>query len=461
MTFLESLLKPHAAAGEYPLTSSVVLELLGWDKRTHAGPPVDEESAFDSSAVWRAVNLIAGTAAGLPLHAYVDLAGGGRERLPVGDTAADLLDDPHPDMTPFELHELTYQRLCTWGNAYFWKLRDGSGVIRDLWPIHPGAVKTGRADDGTKVYVIDGDEDNAVGDARILHIPGFGYDGVCGVSVIRAARQGISLGLAAEEFGAKLFANGSLATGLLQVEQRLDTHAATEIKKVWKAGGTGLDGAHDVRVVGSGAKYVQLTIPPEDAQFLQTREFQVTEVARWFGIPPHMLAQVDKSTSWGSGIEAQQIAMVVYTFGPWLTRVEQRFTKMFREIDRPSGAVRQRLARGPRRYAKYALQGLLRGDAASRAAFYQTMWGLGALSTNDIRALEDLAPVAGGDARYVPLNYGLLGDPAPAPAAALNASAAGRVLAAARGARPVVDGQLDLDLSVDNDVAIEGTTTDA
>jgi len=530
VTLVETLLgRPRNATleGTLPLTATTLVEVLGWDKKSHAGIHVDEKSAMGLSAVWRAVNLISGTAAGLPLHAYTDLADGGRQRLEPGDAAADLLDDPHPDMTPFELYELGYQSLCTWGNTAFWKLRDRSGVLRDLWWIEPSRIKYGRAKDGTKVYVIDGDEENAVGDARILHIPGFGYDGVCGVSPIRAARQGLALGLAAEEFGAKLFANGSLATGVLQVEQRIDTEAATEIKKIWKQGGTGLEGAHDVRVVGSGAKFERLTIPPEDAQFLQTREFQVTEVARWFGIPPHMLAQVDKSTSWGSGIEVQQIAMVTYTFGSWLTRWEQRFTKMLREVDKPlaDGTGRRYQSKGPRRYAKYSLQGLLRGDSKSRAEFYRTMWEIGALSTNDVRRLEDMAPVDGGDARYVPLNFGQLGEPSVDPAAggeqqpaepaaavaarvaqqaylavgkvlgvdearalvraagaelddrtaaevfadvppapgggtpaALNASDAGRVLAAARGARPVVDGQLDLDLTVGSDVDSEGTT---
>lgn len=541
MTLVETLLgRPRNATleGTLPLTSTTLVEVLGWDKKSHAGIHVDEKSAMGLSAVWRAVNLISGTAAGLPLHAYTDLPDGGRERIEPGDPAADLLDDPHPDMTPFELYELGYQSLCMWGNTAFWKLRDRSGVLRDLWWIEPSRIRYGRAKDGTKVYVVDGDEENAVGDARILHIPGFGYDGVCGVSPIRAARQGLALGLAAEQFGAKLFANGSLATGVLQVEQRLDTEAATEIKKLWKAGGSGLDGAHDVRVVGSGAKFERLTIPPEDAQFLQTREFQVTEVARWFGIPPHMLAQVDKSTSWGSGIEVQQIAMVTYTFGSWLTRWEQRFSKMLREVERPltdSTSGRRYASRGPRRYAKYALQGLLRGDSKSRAEFYKAMWDIGALSTNDVRRLEDMPPVEGGDVRYVPLNYGRLGDPAvdstadqavdpaaggqesgpaepaaataakvaqqaylavgkvlgvdearalvraagadlddrtaaevfaadlpPAPgggAPAFNASDAGRVLASARGARPVVDGQLDLDLGVDSGAAIEGTTS--
>lgn len=406
MTALQALRRrgPVAALeGPYPLTESTVVQWLTEGIKTWTGKAVTVPTALEFSAVYRAVTLISGTLAGLTMHGYTK-DGSVRVPLPDDDQLAQLLDDPHPDMTPFELWELVYGAILLWGNAYLRVLRDPLGRIRELWWVDPGCVKAGRADDGTKVYVIDHGlpTQQVHTDDTMLHIPGFGYDGVCGVSVIRAARHGIGVALAAEEYGGRLFGNGSLATGILQTEQRLDQTAASELKALWKAAGTGLESAHDVRVVGSGAKFQQLTIPPEDAQFLQTREFQVTEVARWFGLPPHMLAQVDKSTSWGTGIESQQIAMVVYTFALYFNRVEQRITKLARRIP------------GPRRYVKVGVEGLLRGDSASRSAFYNTMFNLGALSTNEIRALEDLPPVPGGDVRYRPLNLGVLGEPDPA-----------------------------------------------
>lgn len=377
-----------------PLTSTTLLDFLSGPK-VHAGVAVTEKSSLGMPAVWRAVNLIAGTAASLPLHAYRQ---DGDVRQPVlTGNAAELLDNPHPDMTPFELWELAYGSLCLWGNTYFHKLRDQTGRLRELWWIAPNRVRAGRSSvDGSKVYELDGNLDDPHTDDTILHIPGFGYDGICGVSPIRLARQGIGLALAAEEFGARLFGSGSLASGILQTEQRLDQASADALKARWKAKVSGLGNAHDVAVLDHGAKFQQLTIPPEDAQFIESRRFQVAEVARMFGVPPHMLMDTDKSTSWGTGIEQQTIGWVVFTLRPtYLTRVEQRLTKMLR----PQAV-----------YARYSLEGLLRGDSAARAEFYTKLWTLGVLSTNDIRRLEDMPPVEGGDVRYRPLNMGRLGE---------------------------------------------------
>jgi HK97 family phage portal protein len=209
--------------------------------------------------------------------------------------------------------------------------------------------------------------------------------------------------VAAEAYGAKLFGSGSLATGILQTEQRLEPKQADALKSRWKAKAAGIANAHDVVVLDAGAKFQQLSIPPGDAQFIESRKFQIDEVARMFGIPPHMLMQVDRSTSWGTGIEQQLIGFVQFSLQPtYLTRVEQRITKILK----PQPV-----------YAKYSLEGLLRGDSAARSAFYTAMWNIGVLSTNDIRRLEDQAPVGPeGDVRYRPLNMGELGRPDPAPA---------------------------------------------
>lgn len=382
---------------QYPLTAATLVDWLAGPK-VAAGVNVNETASLGMPAVWRAVNVIAGTCASLPLHAYRtrdDI------RLPAGNgQAARLLSDPHPDLTPFELWEVVYSHIALWGNAYLRILRNQLGQIAELWPIHPGRVRAGReSETGTKVYQIDGEE-RAWTDAEILHIPGFGYDGICGVSPIRAARQGIGLALAAEEYGARLFGSGSLATGILQTEQRLDQAAADALKARWKAKVSGLASAHETVVLDAGAKFQQLSIPPEDAQFIESRRFQIAEIARMYGVPPHMLMDTERSTSWGTGIEQQGIGFVVYTLRPWLTRVEQRVSKLLK----PQPV-----------YAKYTVEGLLRGDSAQRAAFYTAMWQIGALSTNDIRRLEDAAPVDGGDVRYRPLNMGVLGQADPAP----------------------------------------------
>lgn len=375
-----------------PLTSAALVDWLGGPK-THAGVDVTEKSAMGITAVWRAVNLLGGGAAALPLHAY-DAADDGRKRSAPGTPAARLLATPHPDLTPFEFWELVYCHLLLWGNAYVRILRNRIGEIQELWPLHPGRVRAGReSDTGRKVYEVDASGEPFYDD-KILHIPGLGYDGICGVSPIRLARQGIGLALAAEEYGARLFGSGSLASGILQTEQRLEQGQADALKTRWKAKMTGLGSAHDVAILDAGAKFQQLSIPPEDAQFIESRKFQIDEIARMFGIPPHMLGQVEKSTSWGTGIEQQSIGFVVFTMKTWLVRVEQRVTRLV----------------GPRSFAKYSVEGLLRGDSKQRADFYKAMWDIGVFSTNDIREMEDRPGVgAPGDVRYRPLNMGVLG----------------------------------------------------
>ena len=383
-----------------PISSERIAEVLGATP-TDAGVDVTPSKSLAMSAVWRAVNLLAGTLGSLPLHPYRKLASGGRELVTSGQ-AAQLLDNPHRDMTPFELWELVMAHVLLWGNAYLWLVRDQNNKPLFFEGIHPSRVKPGRTSDGTKVYAIDGgkivatdvrlESSRVVGE--LLHIPGFSVDGIVGLSPIAMARQGIGLALAAEQYGAKLFGSGSLATGVLETDRKLTEDQANAVMTRWKTKRAGMKSAHEVIVLDSGAKFHQLTIPPVEAQFLESRRFQVSEIARMFGVPPHMLMDTEKSTSWGTGIEQQSIGFVVYTLRPWLTRIEQRVTRVLK----PEPV-----------YARFSVEGLLRGDSKQRADFYRSMWEIGALSTNDVRALEEQEPVEGGDVRYVPLNFGALG----------------------------------------------------
>jgi HK97 family phage portal protein len=377
-----------------PISSATILEFLGGE-RSHAGVSVSETKSMGMPAVWRAVTLNAGTAASLPLHVYRK-GDTTREALTTGQSAA-LLDSPHPDMTPFELWELGYGHLQLWGNMYFRKLRNEFGQVVELWGIHPSQVKAGRdSKSALKIYQVTDEYGypEPLTDREILHVPGFGYDGVCGVSPIRAARQGLGLALAAEEYGARLFGNGSLASGILQTEQRLEQGAADALKARWLAKTAGLSHAHEPVILDSGAKFQQLTIPPEDAQFIESRRFQISEIGRLFGVPAFLMGETEKSTSWGTGLEQQAQGWVTFDLRRLLIRVEQRLTQMLR----PSNV-----------YARYSVEGLLRGDSSARAGFYRQMWELGVLSTNELRALEDRGPVEGGDQRYRPLNMGALG----------------------------------------------------
>lgn len=390
MTFLAPLFRASLESPQTPISSESVGALFE-GAPSDAGVTVTESRALTMTSVWRAVNLIAGSIASLPLHAYRN-SGEGRQVVASG-RAARLLDAPHEDLTPFEFWELLCAHILLWGNGYAWISRTNQHGDMKLVGLHPSRVKPGRTSDGKKVYAIDGGA--IVGtDADVLHIPGFSIDGITGLSPIAMARQGIGLALAAEQYGAKLFGSGSLATGVLETDQSLTEDQANTVMARWRQKRTGMQSAHEVVVLDRGAKFHQLTIPPQEAQFLESRRFQVSEIARMFGVPPHMLMDTDKSTSWGTGIEQQSIGFVVYTLRPWLTRIEQRVTRLLK----PEPV-----------YARFSVEGLLRGDSKQRGEFYQLMWNLGAFSTNEIRALEEQGPVEGGDVRYRPLNYGVLG----------------------------------------------------
>lgn len=375
-----------------PLTDTSILQALGMEQTTFSGKNVNEITALGLPAVWRAMQVTCNVPAALPFHAFRQ---DGSARIPAVGHGARLLDDPHPDMTPFEFWQTVYFHRRAWGNAYVRKLRNPLGQVQELWPIHPGRVKVGRESEaGRKVYAIDGGRE-VLSDDEILHLPGLGYDGICGVSPIRAARESIGMGLAAQEYGARLFGSGALATGVLQTEQRLTQAQADALSTRWKAKRTGLTSAHETVVLDKGAQFHQLSINPDDSQFLESRRFQVVEVCRWFGLPPFLMFETEKSTSWGTGLEQQALGWVKFDLGPDLTAVEQRVTK---HVLKPTPV-----------YAKYTLEGLLRGDTAARAAFYKAMWDIGVLSTNDILALEERPPVEGGEVRYRPLNMGELG----------------------------------------------------
>jgi HK97 family phage portal protein len=414
MTWLQALRGETRSSLEnpsIPITSQTLVDML-------VGPPADsgvhvsEKSALAMPAVYRAVALLSGTVASLPLHAYEEGADDTRRKVP-----AEIVDAPHPDLTRFEWLELALVHNLSWGNTYFRTLRDQTGKVTELWPIEPSRVRVGRAKSGHKVYAVSTtDLGSSAGlatgqdledrlpftDREILHVPGLGYDGTVGLSPIALARQGIGLAIAAERYGAKLFGSGNLLTGILTTDQKLSQDQAEVIKSRWKAQHSGLDAAHDIGVLGQGTKFQSITVPPEDAQFIESRRFQIAEVARIYGVPPHMLMDTERSTSWGTGIEQQSIGFVVWTLRPWLLRFEQRLSRLL-----PAG-----------QFVKFNVEGLLRGDSVQRAQFYKGMWDLGAFSTNEIRALEDRPPVEGGDVRYRPLNMGVLGEPDPAPAPA-------------------------------------------
>jgi HK97 family phage portal protein len=378
-----------------PLTASSLVSLLG-GQALKSGVSVTETNALHMPAVWRSVAVIANVAASLPLHTYT---AGTRDR-----TTVALLEDPHPELTRFELWRLVYVHRLLWGNAYLQKVRNGGGEVVQLWPIRPDRVKVDREkptpdNPGGKVFWIQ--DDNGIRQRRtsreILHLPALGYDGVTGCSPIRAAAEGIGLGMAAEKAAAKLYGSGNMISGVLQTEQRLNKEQAEQLKAGWNAKLSGYEAAGDIAVLDSGASFQPVTMPYKDSQFLESRQFQVVEVARMFGVPLFLLMETQKSTSWGTGLEQQAQGFVTWDLAPtWLAPTEQRVTKELL---------------GSSQYAKYQLGGLLRGDSSARATFYRAMRDSGAYSANDIRDLEDLTPIEGpeGDMRLQPMYMAPLG----------------------------------------------------
>ena len=364
-----------------PLTSMSLLDWMGGTS-SDSGISVSETSSLHMPAVWRCVALIAGVSAALPLHTYVK---GTRDR---ADSV--LLDDPHPELTPLELWRLAYVHRVLWGNAYLQKVYNGAGTLVQLWPITPERVQVGRVRPTAelptgKVFQVTDDQGvhRVLTSREILHIPGLGYDGVTGVSPVRMAAEGIGLAQAAEKSAGALFGRGNLLGGVLQTEQRLKPDQAEALRTRWDAASSGLANAQRTAVLDSGASFKPITMPNTDAQFLESRQFQVVEIARMFGVPPFLLMSTEKSTSWGTGLEQQAQGWVTFDLAPtWLAPTEQRITKELLDGGH---------------YAKYALQGLLRGDSSSRATFYRAMRDIGAFSANDIRALEDMPPIPGDE----------------------------------------------------------------
>lgn len=383
-----------------PLTSTSLLEVLG-GPLSDSGVRITERNALTMSAVYRCVTLISSVCAALPLHTYKSDS--------LEQVDSNLLSNPHPEMTSYELWRAVYAYRALWGNAYLQKIRDSVGRIKELWPIHPERVQVGRAkpielNPSGKIFKVydDAGNEHPMTSREIMHVPHLGYDGITGVSPVRLATQAIGIALAAETYAAKLFGSGNLLSGILQTEQRLQKADAERLQERWNRTMTGLDQARKVAVLDSGAKFQSLTMPNDDAEMLATRQFQVPEIGRFFGVPPFLLSDTERSTSWGTGLEQQSLGWVTYDLHPtWLAPTEQRITKEL--IPNTT-------------YAKYKVEGLLRGDSGARAAFYTALWGIGVLSPDEIRELEDRPPIPGGKGKgyFQPLNFTPLGTKPPA-----------------------------------------------
>ena len=362
---------------------------------TTAGKPVNEHTAMQMTAVYSCVRILAETLAGLPLHVYKYNDSGGKEKYLQHPLYKLLHDEPNPEMTSFTFRETLMSHLLLWGNAYAQIIRNARGEVIALYPLMPNKMTVDRDKNGRLFYLYQRSVDDAptlgkdslvyLDPSDVLHIPGLGFDGLVGYSPIAMAKNAIGLAMATEEYGAKFFANGAAPGGVLE-------HPGTikdpqKVKDSWNAAYQGSTNSHRVAVLEEGMKYQQIGIPPEQAQFLETRKFQINEIARIFRIPPHMLADLEKSSF--SNIEQQSLEFVKYTLDPWVVRWEQNMCRsLLMESEKPAVFI------------KFNVDGLLRGDYASRMSGYATARQNGWMSANDIRELENLdrIPVElGGD----------------------------------------------------------------
>ena len=362
--------------------------------RTTSGKTVNERTALQTTAVYACVRILSETIASLPLHVYRYTEGGKAK-----DTEHVLYtllhDEPNPDMTSFVFRETLMSHLLIWGNAYSQILRDRSGQAIGLYPLLPDQMSVHRSEKGKLYYVYNRyEEDNpnfqekgsiVLSQEEVLHIPGLGFDGLIGYSPIALAKNAVGMTLACEEYGASFFGNGANPGGVLEHPGILKDPG--KVRDSWNAVYQGTRNAHKVAVLEEGMSYKQIGIPPEEAQFLETRKFQINEIARLFRIPPHMVGDLEKSSF--SNIEQQSLEFVKYTLDPWVVRFEQALKKSLLLPEEKKT-----------HFIKFNVDGLLRGDYQSRMNGYAIGRQNGWLSTNDIRKLEELNPIPseeGGD----------------------------------------------------------------
>lgn len=359
-----------------------------------SGKAVNERSSMQMTAVYACVRILAEAVASLPLHLYRYGNDGSKEKETGHPLYTLLHDEPNPEMTSFVFRETLMTHLLLWGNAYAQIIRNGKGEIAALYPLMPNRMQVDRDRNGGLYYQYTTSSEDAptmkgssviLDPSDVLHIPGLGFDGLVGYSPIAMAKNAIGMAIACEEFGAKFFANGAAPSGVLEHPGTIKD--PTRVRDAWQSQFGGSSNSGKVAVLEEGMKYTPISVSPEQAQFLQTRKFQINEIARIFRVPPHMVGDLEKSSF--SNIEQQSLEFVKYTLDPWVIRWEQALSRALLD-----SAEKKDL------FFRFNVEGLLRGDYQSRMGGYATARQNGWMSANDIRTLEDMDRISekdGGD----------------------------------------------------------------
>lgn len=343
-------------------------------------------NALGLSATYACVNLLAGTQASLPLMVYRTDSAGVRTVAKDHPLYFVLHDSPNYDQTAVDFWEFMCAALELHGNAYAEIALRSDGSVYSLTPIGPQYVSVKR--NGALEYTItENGKQRTLKQERILHIRGFGGNPLGGVSTLSACAKAFSSAMAAETAAGNMFQNGAMPSGVLSTDKTLTPEQRKLAEELLGEKFAGALNAGRPMLLDNGVKWEQLTISPEDAQMLETRRFGVEEICRVFGVPPHMIGHTENSTSWGTGLEQQTLGFVKFTLRRRLKRIEQALEKQLLPLaERRQGVT-----------IEFNLEGLLRGDSQGRSQFYQTMTQMGAMTINEVRALENLPPVDGGD----------------------------------------------------------------
>ena len=351
--------------------------------RTQAGKRVNDRTAMQIIAVYACVRVLSEAIAQLPLHVY-QYTDSGKERVPTHPLYFLLHDQPNPEMTSFVFRETLMAHLLIYGNAYAQIIRNGRGDVLGLYPLMPDKMKVDRDEKNRLIYIYSRyDEANPnlkeQGDIilyadEILHIPGLGFDGLVGYSPIALAKNAIGISIACEDYGASFFGNNANPSGVLEHPGVIKN--PDKLRDAWHRAYGGRN-AHKVAVLEEGVKFTPISIPNNEAQFLETRKFQIEEIARMYRVPLHMIGDLDHATF--SNVEHLSLDFVKYSLDPWIVRWEQGLQKALLS-DSEKG----------RYFIKFNVDGLLRGDYASRMQGYSIGIQNGFLCPNDVRELEDM-----------------------------------------------------------------------
>jgi HK97 family phage portal protein len=367
---------------------------------TSSGVNVNEDNAITYSAVHNAITIYSEITAMLPLNVYQRLKPRGKEKAQTHPAYSILHDQPNPEMTSFLFRETLMGHLLTYRNAYAEIDYDKAGRVKGLWPLMPDRTWPERDKQTQRLYyktILPDGKQVKLPANRVFHVPGRSYNGIKGINLIQLMKESIGSGLAMEKYSSKFFSNDGTPGGVLEHPGELGKIAHDNLKADWEEKHTGLDNAHRIAILEEGMKWNRIGVTPEDAQMLESKKFQITEIARWFNMPPHLLKDLERATF--SNIEEQSLEFVIYCLTPWLKRWEQQ--------------IQKDLISNKNFFAEFLVDALLRGDIESRYNAYTQAIQNGIMSRNEARDKENLNPYPGGDEYMVPLNMmsaNMLGD---------------------------------------------------